>query len=160
MAISASTQYALRAAVALAAAAPNRVAAAKIASSQGIPRWYCSSILQLLRQAGLVYGLRGRGYWLARPPDQITVADIIRVTEGVDESTLSVPGAAGLVAEIRAELREHETALLTEITLADLAATTPPPPTPTPHAPPPDPTQPPPVPSAAPPSNRHRRGAR
>ena len=37
-----------------------------------------------LRQAGLVHGLRGAhgGYVLARPPDTISVGEVIRAVEG------------------------------------------------------------------------------
>ncbi|MFC5158192.1 RrF2 family transcriptional regulator, partial [Nonomuraea angiospora] len=73
MRISARTHYALRAAVALAAAPPGPVPAEKIASSQDIPRRFCDNILLQLRRAGLVRSQRGPdgGYWLARPAEEI-----------------------------------------------------------------------------------------
>ena len=45
---------------------------------------YMEAILSDLRQAGLVRSRRGAdgGYWLDRPADEISVADVIRAVEG------------------------------------------------------------------------------
>ncbi|RBQ18422.1 Rrf2 family transcriptional regulator [Spongiactinospora rosea] len=121
MSISATTDYALRAAVALAAAAPDALSAEKIASGQGIPRSYCSSILQQFRRAGLVHGRRGSGYRLARRPGEVSVADVIEIVEGVEEKR-RVHAVAGPLAVIRTAAREREYVLLAKITLADILA--------------------------------------
>ncbi|GAA3240970.1 RrF2 family transcriptional regulator [Nonomuraea helvata] len=125
MRISARTHYALRAAVALAAAPLGPVPAEKIASSQDIPRRFCDNILLQLRRAGLVRSQRGPdgGYWLARPAEEITLADVIRVTEGIEEEIERFPGVAGPLTDIWTAMREHEHALLTEVTLADVVIT-------------------------------------
>ncbi|MEV4099468.1 Rrf2 family transcriptional regulator [Nonomuraea sp. NPDC049649] len=34
------------------------------------------------------------GYWLARPAAEISLADVVRVTEGVEQATRRFPGAA------------------------------------------------------------------
>ncbi|MBG0830051.1 Rrf2 family transcriptional regulator [Planomonospora sp. ID67723] len=124
MRISARTQYALRAAVALAAAADKPMHAEEIAADQDIPRRFCDNILLQLRRAGLIRSQRGPegGYWLARPAAEITLADIVEVTEGVPEEIGQFPGVAGPLADVWAMMREHEHALLSEVTLAHIVA--------------------------------------
>lgn len=85
MRISAKADYAVRAAIELAAAPDGKaVPAERIATSQGIPRGFLEHILSELRVAGVVRSQRGTdgGYRLAREPRQITIADIIRAVEG------------------------------------------------------------------------------
>ncbi len=55
-----------------------------IAERQEIPVRYLEQILNRLRKAGIVRTVRGPkgGYFLGRNPAQITVADIVRATEG------------------------------------------------------------------------------
>lgn len=55
-----------------------------IAERQEIPVRYLEQILNRLRRAGIVRTLRGPrgGYFLGRNPAQITVAEIVRATEG------------------------------------------------------------------------------
>lgn len=124
MRISARTQYALRAATELAAAPPGPVPAEKIAVSQNIPRRFLDNILLQLRRAGLIHSQRGPdgGYWLARPAEEITLADVIMVVEGNPEHSQhgGYPGVAGPLADVWSLLREHEETLLTEITLAHI----------------------------------------
>lgn len=123
MRISARTQYALGAMLAL-ATADRPVHAERIAASQEIPRRFCDNILLQLRRAGLLRSQRGPdgGYWLARPPGEIALADVIRVTEGAEQATRPFPRAAAPLAAIWERLRSHENALLSEITLADVVA--------------------------------------
>jgi Rrf2 family iron-sulfur cluster assembly transcriptional regulator len=56
----------------------------EISSTQSIPESYLSKIFQILTKAGLVRSHRGfkGGYSLARPPDGITIRDIIEGIEG------------------------------------------------------------------------------
>lgn len=90
MRITAKVDYAVRAATELAAA---QVAQAgqrasmkgeALASAQGIPARFLETILSDLRRAGIVGSQRGSdgGYWLARPADAVSVADVIRAVEG------------------------------------------------------------------------------
>lgn len=125
MRISARTQYALRAMVAL-AADEGLVHAEKIAADQDIPRRFCDNILLHLRRSGLLVSQRGPegGYRLARPAEQISLADVIRVTEGVEPPAANFTGAAAPLTEIWERLYDHENALLSEITLADVVAST------------------------------------
>ncbi len=123
MRISARTQYALRAMAAL-AASDGLMHAEKIAADQDIPRRFCDNILLHLRRTGLLVSQRGPegGYRLARPACEITLADVIRVTEGVEPPTARFSGAAAPLTEILERLYDHENALLSEITLADVVA--------------------------------------
>jgi len=123
MRISARTQYALGAMLALAEAG-GPVNAEWVATSQDIPRRFCDNILLQLRRAGLINSQRGAdgGYWLALPAEEITLADVVRVTEGVEQSVMRFPKAAAPLAEIWARLRAQEHTLLEEITLADVVA--------------------------------------
>jgi Rrf2 family protein len=85
MRISAKVDYAVRAAVELAAAASEKpVKAEAIANAQGIPLNFLENILGELRHAGIVRSHRGAegGFRLAKPPERVTVADIIRAVEG------------------------------------------------------------------------------
>ncbi len=85
MRISAKADYAVRAAVELAAASDEKpVKAERIATAQGIPLNFLENILGELRHAGIVRSHRGAegGFRLARAADQITIADIVRAVEG------------------------------------------------------------------------------
>lgn len=121
MRISARTQYALAAMLVLARAG-GPVHAEVVAGSQEIPRRFCENILLQLRRAGLLHSRRGPdgGYWLARPAAEISLADVVRVTEGVEQAARRFPGAAAPLDAIWERLRDHENALLGEVTLADV----------------------------------------
>src|SRR5256885_16563500 len=85
MRVSAKVDYAVRAAIELATAEPGRpVKGDRIAQAQGVPLKFLENILAELRHAGLVRSQRGveGGYWLARPADEISVADVIRAVQG------------------------------------------------------------------------------
>src|ERR687893_2517820 len=85
MRVSAKTDYALRAAVELAAAAGDGpVKGERLAPSQSIPLRFLENILLQLRHAGIVESRRGAdgGYRLARPAAEITLADVIRAIDG------------------------------------------------------------------------------
>src|SRR6201998_1236948 len=85
MRISAKADYAVRAMVELAATAGDKpVKAERIATAQDIPLNFLENILGELRHAGIVRSHRGAagGFRLAKPADQLTVADVIRAVEG------------------------------------------------------------------------------
>ncbi len=56
----------------------------EIAERQAIPRKYLEQVLLMLKSAGLVHSVRGRqgGYRLSRPPEQVTLGEVIRATDG------------------------------------------------------------------------------
>src|SRR5262245_50070602 len=86
--LTSKAKYALRAMIDLAAvtgSAPRRpVFIADVAARQEIPRRFLENILLELRKHGLGVSHRGKmgGYALARAPDLITFADIIRAIDG------------------------------------------------------------------------------
>ena len=84
MRISAKADYAVRAAVELASAGDEPVKGEKLAESQEIPLQFLEHILLELKHARIVRARRGAsgGYWLAKPPEEITLADVIRAVEG------------------------------------------------------------------------------
>lgn len=74
----------MRAALELAAAEPEAVKAEAIAAAQEIPPRFLANIMRDLVRAGVAVSQRGAegGYRLARPPEQFSVADVMRVEEG------------------------------------------------------------------------------
>jgi Rrf2 family protein len=83
--ISARLDYAMRAMAELVIADSDRLVRSEaLAHAQDIPLNSLVNIMIQLRRAGVVTSRRGRegGYQLARPASQITVADVVRATEG------------------------------------------------------------------------------
>lgn len=131
--MSASLDYALRAMVELAAATPagRPVKADEIAERQAIPARFLAQLLAELRRAELVSSGRGYagGYWLAVPPERITVADIARVIDGpladvhgMSPEVFGPPGVAAPTRELWIALRVALRSVLEKVTIADLAA--------------------------------------
>ena len=56
----------------------------EIAEAQNIPAKFLTVMLSTMRRAGLVETLRGRegGYWLAKPPSEVSYGEIVRLTRG------------------------------------------------------------------------------
>jgi Rrf2 family protein len=131
MRVSAKADYAVRAAVELAAAGDESLTADVVAQRQQIPVQFLQKILHELRRAQLVSSQRGPdgGHRLARPPAEITVADVIRAVDGPlaavrgePPETLQYAGAAVPLQEVWIALRTNVRAVLEGVTLADLAA--------------------------------------
>jgi Rrf2 family protein len=127
--ISAKADYAVRALTELAARRNGPVKGDRLAEAQQIPPKFLEAILAQLRQAGLVQSRRGAegGYWLARPPAQIRLADIIRAVDGPLASvrgqrpeTVAYNGAAARLTQVWVALRASLRVVLEEVTLADL----------------------------------------
>ena len=130
MRVSAKADYALRAMLELAAAG-GLVKGEQLATAQGIPQKFLESILLDLRHAELVTSRRGveGGYTLARPADEISLADVIRAVEGpiatvrgVRPDDVRYDGAAQALAPIWIDLRAAMRGVLEETTLADVVA--------------------------------------
>ncbi|MGB6456756.1 MAG: Rrf2 family transcriptional regulator [Streptosporangiaceae bacterium] len=126
MRLSARSDYALRAAIELAAAGPGHVTADQLARTQGMPNKFLEAILTQLRRAGLVRSQRGPdgGFWLARPATEISLADIIRAIDGPlvgvrgeRPENLGYTGAAEPLQAVWIALRANERAILEEVTL-------------------------------------------
>jgi Rrf2 family protein len=130
--ISAKADYAVRAAAELAAAPQGRlVKGEEVARAQAIPLEFLENILREMRVAGLVVAQRGTdgGYALARPPAEITVAEVMNAVEGplagVQRTALedlAYPGAAARLVDVWIAMRASMRAVLGSVTLADLAA--------------------------------------
>ena len=131
MRISAKADYAVRAAAELAATDSDvPVKGEQIAQAQSIPIKFLENILVDLRQAGIVNSRRGPegGYWLARPAEEVTVADVMRAAEGPLASVrgekpedLDYAGAAEPLRDVWVALRSGLRDVLEHVTLADIA---------------------------------------
>ena len=131
MRISAKADYAVRAAVELAATPGERpVKAERIATAQEIPLNFLENILGELRHAGIVRSHRGAegGFRLARAPDQVTIADIIRAVEGPLASVrggppeeTSYPGASAALPRVWIAVRANLRKVVENVTVADVA---------------------------------------
>jgi Rrf2 family protein len=129
--VSAKADYALRACIQLAAAeGEGHVKGERIAQAQDVPLRFLENILGDLRQAGLVRSQRGAdgGYWLARPADEITLADVIRAVEGplanvrgVRPDSVTYPGAAEPLRDVWIAVRASLRSVLEAVTVADVA---------------------------------------
>ena len=132
MRISAKADYAVRAAAELAASPDGEpVKGEQLAESQQIPLQFLEHILLELKHARLVRAKRGArgGYWLARPADEITLADVIRAVEGplanIQDSAPEAthyPGPAEHLRDVWIAVRANLRAVLENITLSDLTA--------------------------------------
>ena len=130
MRVSAKADYALRAVIELAAGSDGPVKGERIAQAQEVPVKFLENILAELRHAGLVRSQRGveGGYWLARPPDEISIADVIRAVEGpianvrgVGPHEVEYAGSAERLQDVWIAVRASLRSVLEEVTLGDLA---------------------------------------
>ena len=130
MRVSAKSDYALRALIELSGrvgGAP--VSAEELGRLQGIPHGFLQAILADLRRAGLVASQRGQsgGWRMARSPEEITVADVIRALEGPIASVrgsrpeqVEYVGPAQSLQTLWIGLRASMRAVLEGTTLAEL----------------------------------------
>jgi Rrf2 family protein len=129
MRVSAKADYAVRAAAELAAAEEGPIKGERLADAQDIPLQFLEHILLELKHAGIVRARRGAkgGYWLARPADEVTIADIVRAVEGPIAHVQSAPpesieyrGNAKHLQEVWIAVRASLRTVLEHVTLADL----------------------------------------
>ena len=130
MRVSAKADYALRAVIELAATADGPVKGERIAQAQEIPLKFLENILGDLRQAGIVRSQRGveGGYWLARPPEEISVADVVRAVDGpianvrgLGPEQVEYGGSAERLRDVWIAVRANLRAVLEHVTIADVA---------------------------------------
>jgi Rrf2 family protein len=128
--ISAKADYAVRAAIELARSEGGPTKGTAIATAQAIPLKFLENILIDMRHAGLVRSQRGAegGYWLARPPAEISVADVIRAVEGPLASVrgerpedISYPEGAQTLQRAWIAVRASVRSVAENVSLADLA---------------------------------------
>ena len=87
------------------------VSLGSIAEAEGLPLAYLEHLVQRLRREGLVESRRGArgGYSLARAPEAITMAEVVRALEGeiapIECITADADGAARLRPRRRARPR-------------------------------------------------------
>jgi Rrf2 family protein len=129
--ISARVDYAVRTLLELAACGAGPAKAERLATAQSIPHKFLEAVLADLRRGGLVRSRRGPdgGYWLARPADEISIADIIRTVEGPLASvrgerpeSVEYTGAAERLRDVWIAVRVNLRAVLEDVTLADIVA--------------------------------------
>lgn len=130
MEITARADYTLRALAHLAAAGGGPLTVAQIADGQAIPAGFLQNILLQLRRRGIVRSQRGAegGYRLARPADEITLADAFRAVEGPlagvrgeRPENLDYAGPAASLAEVWVALRVSLREVMERTTVADVA---------------------------------------
>src|SRR3712207_5585156 len=130
--VAAKVDYALRAALELAALEKEwPIKGERLASGQEIPLRFMENILGELRQAGIIASKRGAegGYLLARPPGEISLADVIRAVDGPlaniggqRPDQLTYDGSAAELREVWIAVRAALRSVLEKVTLAELAA--------------------------------------
>ncbi|MDI3403849.1 RrF2 family transcriptional regulator [Streptomyces cavernicola] len=131
MRISARADYAVRAALQLAACTDSGpVKAEAISAAQEIPHKFLEGILNDMRRGGLVTSQRGGngGYRLARPAAEISIADVIRTVDGplvsvrgVRPPELSYSGPAESLLPLWIALRANVRQVLDGTSLEDVA---------------------------------------
>jgi Rrf2 family protein len=132
MHVTAKADYAVRAMIELASGsqdAPRKVD--EVAQAQGIPVSFLENILTQLRSSGIVRSQRGPegGYWLAQPPEEVNLAQVIRAVEGplvgvrgLRPEEVSYAGSAESLQEVWLALRANLRKVLEHVTLADVAS--------------------------------------
>jgi len=107
------------------------VTAEWLATAQSLPVKFLENILVDLRRAGLVLSQRGSegGYRLARPADQITAAEVIRLVDGplaevrgLRPEHTRYEGSAAHLQEVWVAARASLRTVLEHVTLADIAS--------------------------------------
>lgn|SRR5690606_27998982 len=127
MHISARGDYAVRAALELAAAYPRTVPSHVLADQQQLPHKFLEAIMADLRRAGLVRSVRGAdgGYQLTRGPAEIPVGAVLRAVDGPlaevrghRPEQVSYQGSASHLAELWVAVRAAVREVLDEVSLA------------------------------------------
>lgn len=128
MRVSARADYALRAAIEMAAASDNHVTSEQLARAE-IPGKSLETILTQLRRSNIVRSRRGPdgGFWLARPASEISLADVIQAVDGQflgvrgePPENVTYPGAAEPLRRVWIALHAFGPTVLETVTLADI----------------------------------------
>ena len=131
MRVSAKTDYAVRAAAELAASPDGPIKGERLAEAQDIPLQFLEHILLDLKHAGIVRARRGAkgGYWLAKPAEDVTIADVIRAVEGPIAHVQSAPpesihyrGSAVQLQSVWIAVRASLRSVLESVSLAELVS--------------------------------------
>jgi len=132
MHVTAKADYAVRAVVELAGSKPDSPRKVdEVAQAQGIPVSFLENILTQLRSSGIVRSQRGPegGYWLAQPPGELNLAQIIRAVEGPlvgvrgqRPEEVEYTGSAESLQQVWIALRANLRKVLEHVTVEDVAA--------------------------------------
>jgi Rrf2 family protein len=132
MRVSAHADYALRAAIELAAASGRHVTGEQLARAQIIPGPLLESIMTHLRRSNIVRSKRDPdgGFWLARSASEISLAEVIRAVDGPDDvgvdgeppANVNYPGQAEPLRRVWIAVRAFGPTVLETLTLADIVS--------------------------------------
>jgi Rrf2 family protein len=113
--ISQTVEYALRAAVYLAGESPEPRTTEQVAAATRVPRAYLSKVLQGLVHGGIVHSRRGLGggMTLARPPEAMTILEVVNAVEPIGRITTCPLGLASHGANLCPLHRRLDAALAT-----------------------------------------------
>ena len=83
--VTSKSRYAVVALAELARSGTDPVPIGQIAERRGMPVQFLEQLFSTLRRAGILASHRGAkgGYTLARPPEQITVLEVVQALDGV-----------------------------------------------------------------------------
>ena len=83
--VTSKSRYAVVALAELARSGTDPVPIAQVAERRDMPVQFLEQLFSTLRRAGILTSHRGAkgGYTLARPPDQITVLEVVQALDGV-----------------------------------------------------------------------------
>ena len=126
MKVSAKAEYACLALIALAQrkAQERPVHVSEIAEANQIPHSTLSQVMLKLKGAGMVRSARGSegGYWLARPPEEIRLGQVLRLIDGPNGVSRELPGdSARILESVWRQIREFESEMLARTSIAALA---------------------------------------
>ena len=132
MKLSTKSRYGIRAMLSIALNKSDRpIPINQIAEQQDIPGPYLEQLAGTLKRSGLVDSTRGAmgGYVLTRPPEDISIGDIIRALEGslapmacVDDDEVCCHSGNCAAHMLYARITEGISKVFDSITLADMVA--------------------------------------
>ena len=104
-----------------------RTTIAQICDEEGIPKSFVVKIFQLLTRAGILDAVRGPGggYSLRRPPEEISMREVVEGIEGpivLHESALNGDSLTCPGHETWLQAQDQVLATLEGVTIADLAS--------------------------------------
>ncbi|WP_435770685.1 RrF2 family transcriptional regulator [Nocardioides sp. SYSU DS0651] len=131
MRVSAKSDYALRALIAMASRPDAKaISAEELGRLQEIPHGFLQAILADLRRAGIVLSQRGQagGWRMARPADAVSVADVIRAADGplvsvygLRPESVSYNESAEVLQHVWIAARRALREVFEDVTIQDLA---------------------------------------
>ena len=132
MQVTRASDYAVRVMVHLAGLpAGQRSTRDQLAESSEVPEHFLSKILQTLTRSGLITSYRGAagGFALAKPPESVTLLDVVEAMDGPIQLNVCVASGVGCCRQtwcpvhcVWAEAQNALTSVLRGATLARLAS--------------------------------------